>query len=49
VDPFGMVFVVHPTHGHVFAGVFKNRLGHGWTKLDGFGVINAEKAVLGAG
>ena len=25
----------------------QNRLGNGWTPVDGYGVINAEKAVLG--
>ena len=28
-------------------GMFSNRLGHGWTPVDGYGVVNAEKAVLG--
>ena len=34
-------------NGKKISGVFTNRLGHGWTPVDGFGLINAEKAVLG--
>ena len=28
-------------------GMLTNKLGHGWTAVDGYGMINAEKAVLG--
>ncbi len=46
-SPQGMVFVATLSNGKKIAGVFTNRLGNGWTPIDGFGMINAEKAVLG--
>jgi hypothetical protein len=30
----------------VFTGVIRNQLGRGWTALDGYGVVDAERAVL---
>ena len=35
------------TNGRRITGMLTNRLGHGWTPVDGYGVINAEKAVFG--
>ncbi len=42
--PGGMTFSGMTTDGP-FSGVFKNKLGGGYTSLDGFGFINAEAAV----
>ncbi len=43
--PDGMVFVGQLTNNKLIYGMFSNRLGHGWTPVDGYGVVNAEKAV----
>ncbi len=45
--PFGMAFSAKRADGRTITGVMVNRLGHGWTPLDGYGVIDAERAVLG--
>lgn len=45
--PRGLTFVAERVDGRKIRGVMSNRLGKGWTPLDGYGVINAEKAVLG--
>jgi len=44
----GMAFSGTTTSGGTFSGVIRNDIGHGWTRLDGFGFIDAEKAVLSA-
>lgn len=31
--------------GRVLTGVMRNRIGAGWTAVDGFGYINAQAAV----
>ena len=41
----GMSFSGTTTSGATFSGVIKNRLGAGYSVLDGFGFINAEAAV----
>ena len=43
----GMVFVATLSNGTKISGVFTNKLGNGWSPIDGFGMVNAEKAVLG--
>ncbi|WP_395691287.1 S8 family serine peptidase [Nocardioides sp.] len=43
----GMRFTATTTSGKKWAGRFVNRLGRGWTGVDGYGVVNAEQAVLG--
>ena len=43
----GLAFVAERTDGSKIRGMLSNRLGRGWTPLDGHGVVNAEKAVLG--
>jgi hypothetical protein len=43
----GMVFVARLANGKRIHGVFRNHLGRGWTAVDGYGVVNAQKAVLG--
>ena len=45
--PAGMRFVGVRADGSRIRGVLRNRLGHGWTPIDGYGLVNAEKAVLG--
>ncbi len=35
----------HDDGRRTFSGVIRNQIGHGWTQLDGFGFIDAEKAV----
>ena len=42
----GMKFVATRTDGTTFTGFFKNSLGKTWSPLDGFGVVNAQTAVL---
>jgi hypothetical protein len=42
----GMAFSGTTTSGGAFSGVVRNEIGHGWSRLDGFGFIDAEKAVL---
>jgi subtilase family protein len=46
-DPKGLTFVGELADGTRITGTLVNKLGHGWTPVDGYGVINAEKAVLG--
>ena len=46
-DAHGMTFVGHLANGKTITGMVINVLGHGWTPVDGYGMINAEKAVLG--
>ena len=41
----GMRFSGTLTGGGTFTGVIRNRIGNGYSNLDGFGVINAESAV----
>jgi hypothetical protein len=43
----GMRFTAVLANGRVIHGRLGNQLGHGWNAVDGFGVINAEAAVLG--
>ena len=45
VIPDGMRFSGTLTDGATFAGVIRNRLGAGFSQLDGFGFVNAEAAV----
>ena len=44
VAPGGMTFSGMTSNG-AFSGVFVNRIGHGYSVLDGFGFVNAEDAV----
>ncbi|WP_395657711.1 S8 family serine peptidase [Nocardioides sp.] len=43
----GMKFTAVLANGKTITGHFVNKLGSGWTAVDGFGVVNAEDAVLG--
>jgi hypothetical protein len=45
--PVGLAFRATRTDGSKILGAMTNRLGFGWTPLDGYGVIDAERAVLG--
>jgi subtilisin family serine protease len=45
VIPDGMAFRGTMADGSTFNGVIRNRLGAGFSNVDGFGFINAEKAV----
>jgi hypothetical protein len=44
-SPRGMVFVAKLTNGQRITGVISNKLGRGWSPVDGFGMVNAEQAV----
>ena len=46
-SPDGMRFVATLQNGGTIEGRVRNKLGAGWTPLDGYGLVNAEKAVLG--
>ena len=41
----GMTFSGTTSGGGTFSGTISNRIGDGYTNLDGFGFINAEAAV----
>jgi hypothetical protein len=43
----GMRFTAERADGRVVSGVFRNRLGKGFSPVDGYGVVDAERAVLG--
>jgi hypothetical protein len=45
--PVVLAFRATRTDGSKILGAMTNRLGFGWTQLDGYGVIDAERAVLG--
>jgi hypothetical protein len=42
----GMAFSGTLTDGSTFSGVMKNRIGVGYTNVDGYGLMNAEAAVM---
>jgi hypothetical protein len=44
----GMQFVAKRADGTFITGTFKNSIGSGFTAVDGYGMINAEKAVFSA-
>jgi hypothetical protein len=45
--PFGLGFVATRADGKKIYGAMVNRLGYGFTPVDGYGLVNAEKAVFG--
>jgi hypothetical protein len=47
IDPVGLTFVATRVDGKKIVGVVKNRLGKGYSPVDGYGLVDAEKAVLG--
>jgi hypothetical protein len=44
----GMVFVGTLANGKKIVGTFDNRLGQGYSPVDGFGLVDAQKAVFGS-
>jgi hypothetical protein len=46
IIPGGVTFTGTLTNGLTFSGVFRNRIGFGYSKLDGFGFIDAKRAVF---
>ncbi len=45
--PYGLGFIAVREDGTKIYGAMRNRLGRGFSPVDGYGLINAEKAVLG--
>ena len=45
--PIGLGFIATRADGRKIYGAMTNRLGQGFTPVDGYGLVNAEKAVLG--
>jgi hypothetical protein len=45
--PQGLQFVAERADGTKIRGVLSNRLGYGFSPVDGYGLVDAEKAVLG--
>jgi hypothetical protein len=43
----GMVFTARTNNGRTIIGSIRNQIGSGWTPVDGYGYINAQKAVTG--
>jgi hypothetical protein len=43
----GMSYTAELSNGRTIRGQLRNRIGQGWTPVDGHGFINAEKAVEG--
>jgi hypothetical protein len=43
----GLKFVATLSDGRTVTGYMKNKIGSGFSPIDGFGLVNAEKAVLG--
>jgi hypothetical protein len=41
----GMIYTARTSTGRVLAGTLRNRVGAGWTPVDGYGYLNAEAAV----
>lgn len=46
-EPRGLRFVAVRADGSTVRGALVNRLGRGWSPVDGYGVVDAERAVLG--
>jgi hypothetical protein len=44
----GMIFSARTSTGRLIVGTIRNRIGSGWTPVDGYGYINAEDAVKNA-
>ncbi len=45
--PDGMDFSARLANGRTIRGTMVNRIGHGYTPVDGYGLVNAEEAALG--
>jgi hypothetical protein len=46
-EPIGVAFAGTRTDGKQFLGAILNRIGSGWTPVEGYGVVDAQKAVTG--
>jgi hypothetical protein len=44
----GMIFTARTSTGRTIVGTIRNRIGSGWTPVDGYGYLNAEEAVKNA-
>jgi hypothetical protein len=44
----GMLYTARTSTGRTIAGTLRNRIGSGWTPVDGYGYLNAEAAVNNA-
>jgi hypothetical protein len=44
----GMIFSARTSTGRLIVGTIRNRIGSGWTPVDGYGYLNAEDAVKNA-
>ncbi len=44
----GMIYTARTSTGRTIVGTIRNRIGSGWTPVDGYGYLNAEAAVAGA-
>ncbi len=41
----GLIYTAKTSNGRTIVGALRNRIGQGWTPVDGFGYLNAEDAV----
>ena len=46
-DKSGLTFTVVRTSGKSTSGEMRNKLGSGFTPVDGYGLVDAEEAVVG--
>ena len=46
-DSSGLTFTVRRTSGKTTTGELRNKLGSGFTAVDGYGLVDAEEAVVG--
>jgi hypothetical protein len=44
----GLLYTARTSTGRTLAGVLRNRIGAGWTPVDGHGLVNAQEAVANA-
>jgi hypothetical protein len=44
----GLVFRAELANGTSFTGVMRNKIGHGFSPIDGYGLVNAQRAVFGS-
>ena len=42
------MFTARTSTGRIIAGTLRNRIGAGWTPVDGYGYLNAQQAVANA-
>jgi hypothetical protein len=44
----GLVYTARTSTGRTLVGTLRNRIGAGWTPIDGHGFVNAQEAVANA-